>query len=36
LQRQPNIGRLSGEGTPYLGVKEPQGALLLNLERPLY
>jgi outer membrane protein TolC len=33
---QGNIGRLSVEGTPYLGVKEPQGALLLNLEWPLY
>jgi outer membrane protein len=33
---QGNIGRLSVEGTPYLGVKAPQGALLLNLEWPLY
>jgi outer membrane protein len=33
---QGNIGRLSVEGTPYLGIKEPQGALFLNLEWPLY
>ena len=33
---QGNIGQLSVEGTPYLGVKEPQGALFLNLEWPLY
>jgi len=33
---QGNIGRLSVNGTPYLGVTEPQGALLLNVEWPLY
>src|SRR5262249_55426205 len=33
---QGNIGRLSVEGTPYLGIKAPQGALFLNLEWPLY
>jgi outer membrane protein TolC len=33
---QGNIGRLSVEGSPYLGVRAPQGALLLNLEWPLY
>jgi outer membrane protein TolC len=33
---QGNIGRLSVDGSPYLGVKEPQGLLLLNLEWPLY
>jgi outer membrane protein TolC len=33
---QGNIGRLSVEGTPYLGIKEPQGALFLDLEWPLY
>jgi outer membrane protein len=33
---QGNIGRLSVQGTPYLGIKEPQGALFLNLEWPLY
>ena len=33
---QGNIGRLSVDGTPYLGVKEPQGALLLELKWPLY
>jgi outer membrane protein len=31
-----NIGRLSVDGSPYLGVVKPQGALLLNLEWPLY
>ncbi len=33
---QGNIGRLSVEDTPYLGIKAPQGALLLNFEWPLY
>jgi outer membrane protein TolC len=33
---QGNIGQLSVNGGSYLGVKEPQGALLLNLEWPLY
>ena len=33
---QGNIGRLSVDGTPYLGVKEPQGAILLELKWPLY
>jgi outer membrane protein len=33
---QGNIGRLSVEGSPSLGVRAPQGALLLNLEWPLY
>jgi outer membrane protein TolC len=33
---QGNIGQLSVNGGPYLGVKEPQGAVLLNLEWPLY
>jgi outer membrane protein len=31
-----NIGRLSVDNSPYLGVVKPQGALLLNLEWPLY
>jgi outer membrane protein len=31
-----NIGRLNVDGSPYLGVVKPQGALLLNLEWPLY
>jgi outer membrane protein len=33
---QGNIGRLSVNGLPYSGVTEPQGALLLNVEWPLY
>ncbi len=33
---QGNIGRLSVDSTPYLGVKEPQGELLLELKWPLY
>jgi outer membrane protein len=33
---QGNIGQVSVDGTPYLGVKEPQGALLLELKWPLY
>jgi outer membrane protein len=33
---QGNIGRLSVNNSPYLGVERPQGALLLNFEWPLY
>jgi outer membrane protein len=33
---QGNIGRLSVDGTPYLGVDKPQYAALLKLEWPLY
>jgi outer membrane protein TolC len=33
---QGNIGRLSVDGTPYLGVVKPQYAALLKLEWPLY
>lgn len=33
---QGNISRLSVDGSPYLGVGKPQGALLLKLEWPLY
>src|SRR6516165_160340 len=33
---QGNIGRLSVNNAPYLGVVEPQWAALLNLEWPLY
>ncbi len=33
---QGNIGRLSVDNSPYLGVVKPQGAALLNFEWPLY
>jgi len=33
---QGNIGRLSVDNTPYLGVVKPQWAALLNFEWPLY
>jgi outer membrane protein TolC len=33
---QGNIGRLSVDNAPYLGVVKPQGAALLKLEWPLY
>jgi outer membrane protein len=33
---QGNIGRLSVDNSPYLGVAKPQGAALLKLEWPLY
>jgi outer membrane protein len=33
---QGNIGRLSVEGTPPLGIREPQYAVLLDFEWPLY
>ena len=33
---QGNIGRLSVDNSPYLGVVKPQGAALLKLEWPLY
>ena len=33
---QGNLGRISVNGLPYEGVKEPQAGLFLNLEWPLY
>jgi outer membrane protein len=33
---QGNLGRISVNGMPYTGVKEPQAGLFLNLEWPLY
>ena len=33
---QGNIGRLSVDNSPYLGVVKPQGAALLKFEWPLY
>ncbi len=32
----PNIGQISVDGAPYLGIKQPQGGIFLHFDWPLY